>query len=149
MAQLLISRQSSYKKRGGSMNHDKKYLVWSLGYVVIGMAIGVYMGASHNHQQLVAHAHILLVGFVVSFIYSLIHKLWLNQPSRLIANIQFVLHQVASITMFSALLLLYGGVFPESTLGPILGISSIGVLISALLMIYLVVKFSTPSTQRA
>jgi hypothetical protein len=131
------------------MNFDRKYLICALAYVAVGMCIGVYMGASQNHGQLVAHAHILLVGFVVSFIYGLIHKLWLNKPNRLIAHAQFGLHQVAAITMFSGLLLLYGGVFPESMLGPILGIASVGVLISALLMIYMVFKFSVEATQRA
>jgi hypothetical protein len=128
--------------RGGTMNLDRKYLVFALAYVAVGMSLGIYMAASQNHGQFVAHAHILLVGFVVSFIYGIIHKLWLNQPNRLVANTQFALHQAASITMFSGLLLLYGGVAPESTLGPILGIASIGVLVGALLMMYMVFKFS-------
>jgi hypothetical protein len=89
------------------------------------------------------------MNFAGATIYGLIHKLWLNKPNRLIAHAQFGLHQVAAITMFSGLLLLYGGVFPESMLGPILGIASVGVLISALLMIYMVFKFSVEATQRA
>ncbi|MDR3429230.1 MULTISPECIES: hypothetical protein [Silvimonas] len=131
------------------MNFDKKYLICSLAYVAFGMCIGIYMGASQNHSQFVAHAHILLVGFVLSFIYGIIHKLWLHQPDRRISQAQFVLHQIAAISMFTGLLLLYGGVLPEAVLGPILGIASVGVLVSALLMIYLVFKFSAELPQRA
>lgn len=131
------------------MHFDRKYLVCSLAYAAAGMALGVYMGASQNHGQLVAHAHILLVGFVVSFIYAIIHKLWLTRPSPSVANTQFLLHQIAAVAMLASLLLLYGGVMAESVLGPILGISSVGVLLGALLMIYMVLKFSNTATASA
>lgn len=120
------------------MNFDKKYLVWALGYLIAGMGVGLYMAASKNHVQLVAHAHILMVGFAVSFIYGIIHRLWLQQPGKRLATIQFVLHQAAAIGMCTGLLLLYGGVLPEPTLAPMLGVASVGVLVAALLMIWLV-----------
>ena len=120
------------------MGFDRKYLVWALGYLIVGMCVGLYMAASKNHAQLVAHAHILMVGFAVSFIYGIIHRLWLDQPSKLLATTQFVLHQAAAIVMCVGLLLLYGGVLPESTLAPVLGAGSLGVLLAALLMVWLV-----------
>ena len=122
------------------MNFDRKYLVWALGYLIAGMCLGLYMGASKNHAQLVAHAHILLVGFAVSFIYGIIHRLWLQQPGKTLATTQFVLHQAGAIAMCTGLLLLYGGVLPESTLAPLLGAGSLGVLLAALLMIWLVLQ---------
>jgi hypothetical protein len=125
------------------MNFDKSYLIWALSYAVVGLALGIYMAATQNHGELVTHAHILLIGFVVSFIYGIIHKLWLDKPSRGIANIQFVLHQAAAVTLSLGLFLLYGNVLPESVLGPILGIAASGVLLSMLLMLYMVIRFGT------
>jgi drug/metabolite transporter (DMT)-like permease len=122
------------------MKLDRQYLLWALGYAVVGMCLGIYMAKSLNHSQLVTHAHILLVGFVVSFAYALIHRLWLAQPGRLVARLQFILHQLSAVILLSGLLLLYGGVLPDSTLGPILGIASVGVLGGALLMIYMLLK---------
>ena len=122
------------------MGFDRKYLIWALGYVVAGMSVGIYMAASKDHGQLVAHAHILLLGFVVSFVYGIIHKLWLPQPGKTLATTQFVLHQAAALVMFAGLLLLYGNALPEPTLGPILGLASIGVLVAALLMIVMVLQ---------
>ena len=122
------------------MGYDRKYLVWALAYVAIGMGVGVYMGASQNHMQHVSHAHILLVGTVISFIYGIIHKLWLDQPGKGISRLQFGLHQTASLVMFAGLLLFYGNVFLEPVGGPVLGIASMGVLAAALLMIYMVAK---------
>jgi hypothetical protein len=78
------------------MGLDRRYVIWSLGYAVVGMGVGIYMGVTKNHGELVAHAHILLVGFVVSFVSGLIHRLWLNRPSKTLALTQFVLHQAAA-----------------------------------------------------
>jgi hypothetical protein len=122
------------------MNFDRKYLVWALGYAVAGMSVGLYMGASQNHGEMVAHAHILLIGFAVSLFYGLIHKLWLPRPPRTMARVQFILHQAATFVVSLSLLLLYGGVLPDATLGPVLGIASAGVLGAALLMLYMVVR---------
>ena len=125
------------------MNFDKKYLIWALSYAVVGLALGIYMAASQNHAELVTHTHILLIGFVVSFMYGIIHKLWLDKPSRGVANTQFVLHQTATVTLSLGLFLVYGAFVPESVLGPVLGIAATAVLLGMLLMLYMVIRFGT------
>ncbi len=122
------------------MNLDRRFLVWALVYAAVGMALGLYMAASQNHGELVTHAHILLIGFLLSLIYAIIHKLWLHRPSRTVANVQFVVHQVAAVGVSVGLFLLYGGIVPESTLGPILGVASAGVLLGMILMLYMVMR---------
>ncbi len=130
------------------MNLDRKYLIWALSYAVAGMGLGIFMAASHNHAQHVTHAHILLVGFVVSLIYAVIHKLWLGEPSGL-AQAQFLMHQIGAITMVMGLLLLYGGILPEPQLDPVLAIASITVLIAAALMLYMVLRINSSITRKA
>lgn len=122
------------------MNLDRRYLVWSLCYAVAGMTLGIYMAASQNHSELVTHAHVLLIGFVVSFLYGLIHKLWLRQPPRGLANFQFVLHQAAALTVSVGLFLMYGGYVSVASADPVLAIGSIGVLVAMLLMLVMVLK---------
>ena len=123
------------------MNLDRRFLVWGLGFAVAGMVLGIVMAASHNHSELVAHAHILLVGFVVSFIYALIHRLWLRQPGRKIANFQFALHQAAAVVLAVGLFLIYGGYVAVEKLDPVLAAASLGVLTGMLLMVYMVIRF--------
>ena len=123
------------------MHLDRRYLVWALGYAAVGMILGIYMAASHNHSELVAHAHILLVGFVLSLTYGIIHKLWLEKPGRIVANVQFGVHQLAALVISAGLFLLYGGIVPEAKLEVVLGIGSVGVLLGMLLMLYMVVRF--------
>lgn len=122
------------------MNLDRRFLIWALGYAAVGMSLGIYMAASQNHGELVTHAHILLIGFVLSLVYGIIHKLWLTAPSRRVANVQFVVHQAAAITVSVGLFLLYGNMVPLATLDPILGVGSAGVLLGLLLMLYMVVR---------
>jgi len=124
------------------MSFDKKYLIWALGYIVAGMCLGIFMAASHNHGQYPTHAHINLIGFVLSLSYGIIHKLWLAHANQITANIQFIVHHAGALTIFFGLFLLYGNFAPEEKLDPILAIGSITVLSAALLMFYMVLKAS-------
>lgn len=128
------------------MAYDRKFLVWSLGYAAIGIALGIFMAASKNHLQFDAHAHVLLVGFLMSFAYAVICRLWLaDKPSRL-AGAQFLLHQAGATTMFLGLLLLYGGFATEEQIGPFLGLASIAVFVAALLMMFMVIRETSISS---
>ena len=120
------------------MSLDRKFLVWSLSYVVVGMCLGIFMAASHDHREFVAHAHILLIGFALSLIYGIIHKLWLVQPNQVIAGTRFVVHTAAAITLSIGLWLLYGNLMPAAQLDPVPGTGAIAVLIGALLVLYMV-----------
>lgn len=119
---------------------DRKFLLCAFAYAIAGMGLGIYMAASHNHSLFVAHAHILLVGFVVSFIYALLHRLWLAGAGGRLAGVQFYLHQLATLVMVVSLVLLYGGLVPEATIGPLLGLASVGVLLAIVLMAWMILR---------
>jgi len=135
-----------HQQRRGIVSFDKKYLIWALSYVAVGICLGIFMAATHNHGQLPTHAHINLIGFLLSFGYGIIHKLWLGQPNPTIARIQYIVQQAATVTIIVGLFLLYGNFVPEAQLDPILGIAAISVLVSALLMLYMVLKTNTVKT---
>jgi predicted metal-binding membrane protein len=122
------------------LGYDKKYLIWALFYLAAGMALGIFMAATHDHGQLVTHTHINLAGFLLSLSYGIIHKLWLAAPHATVAKVQFILQQAASIPLFIGLFLLYGHIVPEAQIEPVLSVSSIALLISALIMLYMVIK---------
>jgi drug/metabolite transporter (DMT)-like permease len=122
------------------MSYDRKFLVFALGYIVLGMCLGIFMAASHDHGEMPTHAHINLIGFVLSLSYGLMHKLWLVDASKIIANIQFILHHAGAITIFIGLFLVYGNIVSEDKLDPVLAGGSITILLSAILMFYMVLK---------
>jgi len=98
------------------------------------------MAGSKNHGQLVTHAHIMLVGFVVSFVYGLCHKLWLNNTTSRLAVAQFYVHQAGSLALFVGLFLLYGNFAEEAAVDPVLGIASVTVFAGVVLMKVLFIK---------
>lgn len=124
------------------MTLDRKYLLWALVYALVGMCLGIIMAATQDHTQHVTHAHQLMVGFVASLIYGVVHKLWLEDAVTRLAKLQFLAHQAGACLMCLGLFLLYGGILPASQLEPILGVASLSVLLGALLMLVLVVKTS-------
>lgn len=121
-------------------------VMFGLGFAVLGMALGITMAISKNHGQLVTHAHVMLLGFVVSVLYGAIYRLWLPTASARLAMIQTGLHQVGSVLIVTGLYLLYGGAATEDALGPLLGPGSIAAISSAVLMLYQVVRAGQPQS---
>ena len=119
---------------------DRKFVLTSLGYAIIGLALGIFMAASKDHGHLVTHAHIMLIGFVVSFIYGLCHKLWLNNTTSKLARSQYYIHQVGTIGIVIGLFLYYGKHVSLETIDPFLAPSSITVFIGMVLMKVLFIK---------
>lgn len=119
---------------------DRKFVLTAFGYALVGLALGIYMAASQNHKQLVTHAHIMLVGFVVSFVYALCHKLWLDNTTSGLAVAQYYVHQAGSLVLFVGLFLLYGGFVEAAKLEAVLGIASVVVFVGVVLMKVLFLK---------
>ena len=113
---------------------DRKFVSIGLIYAVIGIALGIFMAATHDYGQHVTHAHIMLVGFVVSFIYGLCHKLWLNNTTSKLAVAQFYIHQVGVAVLVTGLFLLYGNFVALETIDPVLALASITVFVGVILM---------------
>ncbi|WP_372871607.1 TonB-dependent receptor [Shewanella sp.] len=122
---------------------DRKFIITALIYAIIGMCLGIYMAKSGDHGHRVSHAHIMLAGFVVSFIYGLCHKLWLPGASGALVQAQFWLHQVGVLMMSAGLFLLYGQHIAVETIDPGLAISSLMLLLGMVLMLVLFIKKPT------
>lgn len=127
---------------------DRKFVLTALGYAIVGLLLGIHMAMSKNHGQLVTHAHIMLLGFVVSFVYGLCHKLWLGNTTKMLAVIQYYLHQVGALVLLVGLFLLYGNHVDAGVLDPILGIASILVLVGVVLMKVLFIQGTSPGSGR-
>jgi cbb3-type cytochrome oxidase subunit 1 len=99
-------------------------------YAVLGMALGLLMGITHDHSQMPTHAHILVVGWVTFAIYGFFYHLFPAAAASALAAAHFWLAQASFLTLISGLYLMFGG---TSSAEPLAAIGSIGLLLSAVL----------------
>jgi hypothetical protein len=108
---------------------DRVYLTFSFIYALLGMVLGIVMAASGDHGQLVTHAHIMLAGFVVSFIYGVTYRFWLSgKLSDRWVWLQLVIHQVGIAMLAVGLYLAYGGHVDKMAIEPVLIAASLMVV---------------------
>lgn len=119
---------------------DRKFVLTGLGYGILGLALGIYMAASKDHGELVTHAHIMLIGFVVSFIYGLCHKLWLHNTTSRLAVVQFYVHQAGAAVLLIGLFLLYGHFVTADRIEAVLSLGSVTVFIGLVMMKILFIR---------
>ena len=116
------------------MNPIRINLTLGLFWLLLGMLLGEHMGRSGDHGQMPTHAHIMLLGGVLSVTWAVIYKAF-NIPAGLLAWAQTGIHQVSAAVMIVALYFLYGQMGDPAVLGPILGIAAIGAIVSLLLVL--------------
>jgi hypothetical protein len=73
-------------------------------YVMIGMCLGIYMGASEDHSLYPAHAHLNLIGWVTMALYGTFYALARDASPKL-AWTTFWLNNAGVILMFPTLVM--------------------------------------------
>ena len=68
---------------------DQVFLALGASYLVIGMGLGIHMGAAHDFQFAPVHAHINLVGFASHSIFGIAYRLWPDMQKSLLAKLHF------------------------------------------------------------
>ncbi len=112
----------------------RRFIIVGLGFALLGLLLGIYMAASQNHLQMVAHAHILLVGFVLNFVYGTLYHVWQLPDDTTLAKVQFYAHQAGAVVLSAGLFMLYGQMAPMQVLEPILAIASLSILAGMIIM---------------
>lgn len=115
------------------MNADvlsRRWFLCSISYLVIGIGMGVFMGASQDHSLFPAHAHINLLGWVTMVLTGLLYRSFPAAAESALARWHFWLYQLAVPVMLVAVVAIYLG-HPEAD--PVAGAASVVVLVSVLL----------------
>ncbi len=84
-----------------------RFVRLSVIYVLIGMALGIYMAASHDHVQAPTHAHLNLLGYVSMFLYGLFYRAWPQAAESALARWHFWIANIGMIALISAVGLIY------------------------------------------
>lgn len=106
------------------MSLGNKFLRLAMIYALIGLAIGVWMGATEDFRIRSAHAHLNLLGYVSMFIYGLFYRVVPKAAGDAFAAAHFWLANITLIALIPLVALINLRVAP-SVVGPILGLTTI------------------------
>ena len=121
-------------------NLSYNFLRCAVTYALIGMAIGIYMAASNQHEQAPTHAHLNLLGWVSMAIMGLVYRAYPAMAEGSLPKIQFWLMNVGIIGMISGLALMFSG---RMEFVPLTAASSLVVFIGMLLFAVVVYRSRT------
>jgi hypothetical protein len=109
---------------------DSKYVVIGALWLLIGMILGIVMGATNSFQLMPLHAHINLVGFACHSIFGLVYRQWPAMKASGLAALQFWVFVLATpITLIGLYFTLTGGPMLPTIIG------SLGLLLGAVLFL--------------
>jgi len=91
-------------------------------YFILGVGLGIYMGASGDHVLIPVHAHFNLLGWVSLALIGLIYRQFPKAGSHRLATVQFWLHNVGLLV---AMVLLIGLLRGNTALDPLIGVASV------------------------
>jgi hypothetical protein len=119
---------------------DTTYVALGGSWLVVGMVLGIVMGASENFLFTPVHAHINLVGFACHSIFGMAYRQWPSMKASSLAPYQFWIFVIATpITLIGLVFTLTGGPVLPTIVG------SLGLVIGAALFCVLIwqARFAT------
>ena len=88
---------------------DLQFLVLAALSLIVGVSLGIFMAASHDHQLAPVHAHLNLVGWVSLALFGLVYRAYPELGRRRIAKLHLLLAGSATVLLPAgiAMVLLY------------------------------------------
>jgi hypothetical protein len=112
---------------------DTTYVAIGASWLVVGMILGIVMGARENFLFTPVHAHINLIGFACHSIFGMAYRQWPSMKASSLAPYQFWIFVIATpITLIGLVFTLTGGPLLPTIIG------SLGVVIGAALFCVLI-----------
>jgi hypothetical protein len=88
---------------------DRNYILIGLGWVVIGMIFGTWLGATNQLNYANSHAHINLLGFVTSVLFGLLFWAYPAMAKSRLAVPQFLIYEAGVVLLVVGKVLVDGG----------------------------------------
>ena len=109
---------------------SKRWFLVAITYFVVGICVGVFMGASGDHTLYAVHAHVNLLGWVSMSLTGLLYRAFPAAARSALAGWHFWIYQISVPIMLAAVAAIYTG---HRQADPIAGVASVGVLVAVLL----------------
>ena len=116
---------------------DRLYVLTAFVWLIFGMVFGIYLGITDQTNLANSHAHIGLLGFVLSTLFGLLHRAWPALRISPLSRWQFWIYQIGTV-----LLVIGKYQVDTSEVSPIVAPGALIVVTGTLLMAWL---FATKS----
>ncbi|QDZ10951.1 cbb3-type cytochrome c oxidase subunit I [Devosia ginsengisoli] len=111
------------------------YFRTAILFLIVGIAIGIHMSISQNHNVIGAHAHINLLGWVTSAVFGGYYALNPAKASGRLPMIQYFVYVIGVVLMAVSLYLLLQG---NTALEPLVAAGSLITFAGVLLFAWVV-----------
>ena len=101
------------------MNISRAFFVIGGLYLLVGIAMGMVMGATADFTLAPLHAHINLLGFVLMTLFGLIYHVFPQMAGNVLAKAHFWMHQAGALVLLIMLGLLLTGRITEAQMPPL------------------------------
>ena len=118
------------------MNIPRAFLLIGSLYLVLGIGLGMYMGASGDRSLSAVHAHINLLGFALMAIFGLVYRTYPAMAAQRLARVHFWLHLVGGGVLLAMLFLMMSGNISEAAMFPLAPIAEVAVLLGLLCFVF-------------
>jgi cbb3-type cytochrome oxidase subunit 1 len=115
----------------------RNFFTLAVIYSLVGMTLGLSMAMSHDHSQLPTHAHIMVLGWLMSAVFAVFYHLMPAARSSRLATVHFWLAAISSLGMFVGLFVLYGG---NPAIEPVLGVSAMAYFAATVLFAFIALR---------
>jgi len=123
------------------MSVSRKFLILGSIYLLIGIPIGMYMGAAEDFTLAPLHAHLNLLGFVLSILFALSYRVFEEMGKHRFAGWHFILHLLGTVVVLIFLaFLLTGNISNPATIGPVILIFELMVFLGVVLFLLNLLK---------
>jgi hypothetical protein len=111
---------------------DETYFLLSLVWLVAAMVFGIWLGATEQMNYGESHAHMALVGFVVSAIFGILYRFYPAMGASQLARYQLWIYEVGAVILVAGKIRVDAGGGPSVVI-----VGSLVILAGAALMLYI------------
>ena len=112
----------------------RQFFTLAILYAVCGMMLGLHMSISQDHSQMPTHAHMMVLGWLMSAVFAFFYHLFPAARDSMLAKIHFWLTAVSGVGLLVGLYVLLAG---NPSIEPFVGISSMVFYASMLLFAFI------------
>ena len=122
------------------MNISRNFIVIGALYLIVGVALGMHMGASGDHSLSALHAHINLLGFTLMTIFGVLYAVFPDATDGMLPKLHFWGHQLGTLLLVIGLYFVLSDPEGADSMAPVMIVAELLVLLSILIYAWNIYK---------